>query len=371
MKISYPSPVRWFLPFIVIAAIAVPAAGQTTANSPEAALRSALKTYKSGDAKQGVAALLAVSPAKLEGAVRDFARAEIRSRQFADVEVTAIALTESAAASFERPGTQWRGLKALGEEIGALLIAAGDASSATHSWCLAADALSEALRDFVSLTPLLTAARAVFKGDAEILFASGSMYETRAYAQAGDVGRKGTDLSLLPPQTKSSSSGFAPGVGPWVEDLDRPANLKLARDYYNQVLMIAPQHAEARVRLARVLHQLGDLSGAMAALDTLPPMGLSQELTYLSRLFRAGIEEDLGHGDQAKAAYLSALEWRAQAPFVGLATLLRSGGDTAGSLAVTERFFRDAPDDDPWWSYLRGQGAHINERIAQARAAVR
>ena len=371
MKISYPSSVRWLLPLVIVAAFAVPAAGQTPTTSPDAALRSALKTYKSGDAKQGVAALLAIPSAKLEGAVRDLARTEIRSRQFADVEVVAIAVTESAAASLERPGTQWRVLKALGEEIGALLIAAGDASSAIRSWCLAADALSEALRDFISLTPLLTDARAVFKGDAEILFVSGSMYETRAYAQAGDIGPKGRDIIVPTAAGRGNAAGFMPDAGWWLDDKDRSANLKTARDYYTQVLTSSASHAEARVRLARVLHQLGDLPGALATLGVLPPKGLSQELTYLSRLFRAGIEEDLGHGDLAKAAYLSALEWRAQAPFVGLAALLRSSGDAAGSLAVTQRFFQDAPDDDPWWSYLRGQGAHLNERIAQARAAVR
>lgn len=361
---------RWLVPLAVVFTIAAPAAGQMTPSSPDVALRAALKAYKAGDTKQAVAGIVAIPTGKLKDAVHELIRTELRARQFDVLEVAAIALTESAAASIEQPGTTWRELKELGDEVGLQLIASGDSSAALRAWCLATEALGEGLRDFVTLTPLMADARNIFRNDPEVLLASGSLFETRAYALAGDVGPKGRDVSIVPPQIKPTA-GFNTGMGWWVDDLDRPANLKRARDYYNQVLNIAPKCAEARVRLARVLHQLGDLPGALAALDALPSTGLSQELMYLSRLFRAGIEEDLGHRDQAKAAYLAALEWRAQAPFVGLAALLRSGGDPPASLTVTQRLFHDAPDEDPWWSYLRGQGAHLNERLVAARAAVR
>jgi tetratricopeptide (TPR) repeat protein len=352
--------------------MATPAGGQTPAATPSEALSAALKDYKNGNTKQSLATLLAIPPDKLTIAVRELTRVEMRPGQRLDLlEVAALALTESAAASLEQSGEQWRVLRRLGDGIGTQLIAVGDTSKTLRAWCLAADALGESLHDFATLQPLLADLRDIYKNDAEILLASGSLYETRANDMANSLLPLGRDVSMQSSAPRKGSAGFGPGVGRWLDETDRTGNLKRARDFYNEALAVRPSLAEARLRLARVLHLLGDLPGALAALDALPAEGLSQEFMYLSRLFRAGVEEDLGHADKAKAAYLAAMEWRTQAPFVGLAALLRSNGDAAAALSVTERLFHDAPDFDPWWSYLKGQGWHLTARLDEARATIR
>lgn len=361
---------RWLLPLIVVATIARPAGAQTSSTSPDDAMRAALKTYKNGDAAQGVAALRAIPIAKLDGAIHEFEKSELRRGQFAELEVAATALID-AALSVPFPDPQFTPLWHLGAGVGLTLIKAGDTSRAIRDWSLLADAVGEDVHDFMTLDQLLAELRAVFRGDAEILFVSGSMREALAQAQLGQYAPRGRDVTLVPnAPVRGNSAGFMPGIGMWMPNGDRPANLKAARDFYTQALAIAPTHAEARLRLARVLHQLGDLPGALAALDALPK-DLPQELVYLSRLFRADIEAGLGHTDKSRAAYLAAMEWRAHAPFVGLAALLRADGDAAGALAVTQRVLDDAPEFDPWWSYLRGQGWHISQRLTAARAAVR
>ena len=333
-------------------------------------LRSALEDYKDKHIDRGLATLLAIPPDKLDVAVRELARAEFRARRFDLVEVAAIALTESAATNIGGADGLWQRRRLLGLEVGLNLFASGDTSPVLRAWGLAADALGESLRDFVSLQPLLADLRGVFKHDAEILLASGSLYETMA-RETNAVGWRGPDLAPLRIQGRSNPAGFGPMLGQPLNAPDRTGCLKRARDFYREALAAAPSMPEARLRLARVLHQLGDLSGATAALDALPLVGLPDEMAYLAHLFRADVEEDLGHSDKARAAYLAAMEWRAQAPFVGLAALLRSSGDARGSLAVTERLFHDAPDVDPWWSYLKGQGWHLVERLDAASAAIR
>lgn len=364
-----------FLTFLVVVAIAAPAFAQVPSSAPDAALRAALRDYKSGDVKQGVSGLLAMPSDKLTGAVDELMRANVRGRNagdrdFGDLEIAATALVDAAmSASPQSP--QFRSLWRLGARVGLTLVKAGDSSKAIRAWCLLADAVGEDAHDFTTLDQLLTEARAIFRGDAEILFVSGSMRESLAQAQIGEYGPKGRNVTIVPTGTSQRNpAGFLAGIGWWTPNGDRSANLKASRDHYREALAIAPSHAEARLRLARVLHQLDDLPGALSALEALPK-DLPQEFAYLSRLFRAGIEDSLGHSDKARAAYLSAMEWRAHAPFVGLASVLRASGDADGALAVTTRLLSDAPDFDPWWSYLRGQGWHLTERLNAARAAIR
>lgn len=345
-------------------------AGQVPA-SDAAALQTALQLYRDQDVRQGTASLIAIPLAKLERSVRDLARVELQARRFEKLEVAALALTESAVASMNGPAADWRVRKGLASDLGRQLLASGDSSRALRAWGLADEALDEGLRDFESAQKLLANLRRVFPDDGEVLFASGSAYETQAYSLVNSELPYGRDLSEIPTSTKRNSAGFNPSVGQHLEELDRSDCLRRARDYYRAALGASPGLVESRVRLARVLHQLGDLAGAVATLDALGVQSASPELMYLSRLFRAAIEEDLGHLDKAKNAYLEAMEWRAHAPFVGLAALLRSSGDGPAATAVVDRLLSDAPEFDPWWSYLKGQGSHITDRLDAARKSLR
>lgn len=362
---------KWLWCAPIFLALTASPAGPQQANGSNAdvTLRSVLREYAAKNHQRAIASLLTIPSARLTEEIKELERSDERLQRFTDREAAAIMLVD-AAASVQWQSAQSLPLWRLGIRVGGDLIAAGDVSPALRTWWLLADAVGEDIRDLGALEPLLTNLRKALRDDAEVLFVSGSLYETIAAAKTLAL-PAGPDVSTAPTSSRRTSAGFSPAFGQRGNDRDRPGHLKLARDFYRAALTVSPSHVEARLRLARVLHQLGDLSGALAALDAVRADALPQELLYLSRLFRADIEEDLGHADQSRAAYLSAMEWRAQAPTVGLAALLRSEGDAAAALALTQRLLADSPDFDPWWSYQRGQGWHLTERLAAARAAVR
>lgn len=359
-------PVRLGAALFAVLLAASPALAQRPMDSPQAAVQAALADYRR-DPKSGVAGLLAIPVSTLTEVVDELSRNGLRAGDYGDLERAAIALAD-AAASVPVKDERFTQLWQLSNRLGLVLVKAGDTSPALRAWCLLVDAIGEDIHEYATLEPLLSDLRGTFKKDPEMLLVSGSLFETLS----SEAGLVSFSIDLGAAAAKSLKTvGFSTAPPQLTVTADRKTFLTQARNFYRDALAVAPSHAEARLRLARVLHLLGDTTEALAALDALPVRTMPQEFVYLSRLFRAGIEQDLGHHDRARSAYLSAMEWHAQAPFVGLAALLRSEGDAAGAAAVTRRLLSDPPDFDPWWSYLRGQGWHLSERLNAARAAVR
>jgi tetratricopeptide (TPR) repeat protein len=127
--------------------------------------------------------------------------------------------------------------------------------------------------------------------------------------------------------------------------------------------------AEARIRRAWILFQLGRASEALAAIEDVEP-GADRDLAYWAALFRARMADALGHDLDAERSYRAALEIApgAQTAGVGLAFVLFRLNRFAEAEEMAAAV-RNVPNStsDPWWSYLGADGRFIERWIAQMR----
>jgi tetratricopeptide (TPR) repeat protein len=125
---------------------------------------------------------------------------------------------------------------------------------------------------------------------------------------------------------------------------------------------------EAGLRQGHALLQLGTLEQALEVLGHVESATKDADFIYLARLFRGRALDRLARTDDARRAYLSALEVRpggATATLSLAALLFRRGlRDDAG--VIMENFLgRSDAQDDPWWSYWPGD-FRLAERLAGA-----
>lgn len=145
--------------------------------------------------------------------------------------------------------------------------------------------------------------------------------------------------------------------------------LREAERFLRRATELKPELAEAQIRLGRVLAIMGrdgeaaeHLKSGLAATD-------EHLLLYYGSLFLAAVEENLEHGDVARALYLqaAALFPRAQSPLLGLSELARRSGRRDEALGEMEKVYRlesnPRLDSDPWWIYNRAQGRHAEMLI--------
>ena len=126
---------------------------------------------------------------------------------------------------------------------------------------------------------------------------------------------------------------------------------------YEEAMKFPDTEAEARVRGARFLYNLGFHARALTLLTAGSTAKADQEVRYFSELVRGQILRALGRHDEAIAAFRAALAaWpNAQSARVALMTLLLNRGDREGAaaLAVSTQTSTDE-DFDPWWTYWLG-----------------
>jgi tetratricopeptide (TPR) repeat protein len=200
----------------------------------------------------------------------------------------------------------------------------------------------------------LDRARALFPGDADILFLSGCQRETYA---------------APPIQTAVRSAVLPSGVTLDVES--ERIEWREAEGLFHRALEIKPDFAEARLRHGRVLGALGRHGEAVAELRRALGDLADPQLLYYAELFLGAEEEALGNRDAARVAYEQAAEHfpHAQSPPLALSQLARRYGDRGGALRAIERLFalpadeRD-PTDDPWWWYFVAQARDADDLIA-------
>ena len=188
-------------------------------------------------------------------------------------------------------------------------------------------------------TKHLDRARALFPNDPDILFLSGRQHE--AYARP--LIQSAVDAVDLPP-------GFAIDV-----DSAR-LELRRAESFFRDARSQAPAHAEARLRLGRVLGLLDRHAEAASELRAVSESLVEAGQRYYRDLFLGAEEEALGRFDEARAAYGRAKQGypRAQSPYLALSQLARRTGDRTGALRATQELFdlsKDPARNDPWWSY--------------------
>jgi len=152
-------------------------------------------------------------------------------------------------------------------------------------------------------------------------------------------------------------------------------HLAAARDLYEAALAWPTTATEARLRLAYLLHRIGEDRDALARLDeagTAPTQDGS--LRYLHQLFRGYALDALGRSDEAIAAYRAALVLlpSAQSARVSLMNALFKRGDRAEAEALAERVQTEASSAfDPWWTYWQGQHRVYPQAMARLRELAR
>jgi tetratricopeptide (TPR) repeat protein len=137
----------------------------------------------------------------------------------------------------------------------------------------------------------------------------------------------------------------------------RSNELQLAERFFRQALTLAPDNADARVRLGHTLDELGRHEEAAAELRTAIEADRDRERLYLAQLFLGRAEQALGRRDEARRRYEQAagLYPSAQSPRLALGQLARESGDRTGALHamqnVMARRSADIDVTDPWWFY--------------------
>ena len=146
--------------------------------------------------------------------------------------------------------------------------------------------------------------------------------------------------------------------------------LETVRLQYEALIGMPDVAAEARVRLAWLMHRMGRHDDALARLDEVDVEPLDGSLRYLRHLFSGHVMNALGRPDDATVAYRAAraIAPDAQSAQVALMNGLLARGDRAGAETVAEVIQRQRSTDfDPWWMYWQGQYRLYGQAMARIR----
>lgn len=222
-----------------------------------------------------------------------------------------------------------------------------------RAWYVAVAAFLQGWRQHSVSLVHLDHARRLLRSDADIWFYSGVMHETFASAALQEAAATSTRKTTI--QTRRS-------------ELDQAArDLRL-------VVTAAPEHVEARLRLGRVLHLLGNQEASAAHLRAALAGADDVLLTYYGELFLGATQQALGRRAAARECFerAAALRPDAQSPLVGLSHLARLGGNRKAAVGFIERIASLSPDpaerEDPWWDYDLAPSRHVDQLLERLRA---
>ena len=223
-------------------------------------------------------------------------------------------------------------------------------------WYRGAAAHFVGTRAFGDLELHLLEAERVLPRDAGIMFHRGVLHEMFASPTAQGM----LESAALPTGTR-----FV--IGSPEQELRR-AEASLRR-----ALGLEPGFLEARLRLGRVLEQLGQHGQAAAELGRVAGNTGDKLLLYYARLFLGSAEEALGHADEARKCYegATALYPGALSARLALAQVVRQSGDQSSAVRIVQEALKN-PDaggisaSDPWLQYHYAPGRHAGALFEQA-----
>jgi len=153
---------------------------------------------------------------------------------------------------------------------------------------------------------------------------------------------------------------------------DRQGLFERAGAMFTDGLAADPELNLARVRLGRVLWQLGEFDRARGPLEQAVEVRSGDPaVLYLAHLFLGRVHEDSGRLELALRHYrLSlALEPQAQTAAIALSHALRQTGEAGESREVLRRALAAAGrrGRDPYWDYLASNAAGVHDELAALR----
>ena len=158
---------------------------------------------------------------------------------------------------------------------------------------------------------------------------------------------------------------------------DQRTELRHAEGLLRRALVLNPALLEARLRLARVLIEQGKHDEGVSLSDQVAAKATDQTMRYYALLFAGEALSSLERTADAAKSFQRAIDLfpDAQAARLGLASALRTVGDTALALDVLLPTITKEPStregDDPWWEYYEGDAAQMDALLEELRAAFR
>jgi tetratricopeptide (TPR) repeat protein len=205
-----------------------------------------------------------------------------------------------------------------------------------------------------------------FPSDPDVLVAAGALDETLASRHVSFSTRVRAGVVTGPTSVT---------VGRRLEERRR-VGFQQAESLYRSALALAPDHAEAKLRLGRVLALTGRGELALRELDDVRAApGADARARYLAALFAGGVHETTRNWPLAIEAYRRAIA-AADLPTAGIAlshALHESGDPQAARAALDHALERDRREQrsDPWWDYPLGTWRLRGRMLAQLRGAIR
>jgi tetratricopeptide (TPR) repeat protein len=179
--------------------------------------------------------------------------------------------------------------------------------------------------------------RQVFPRSADLLFDSGAFHH--------ELSSPAIQASL----EQLRANGVRVDVGARVAELER------AERFFRDALVVAPNHAGARLRLGHALGALGRHKEAAIELRQVIDAKPDGESAYLAALALGYQEEALGRRDEARRRYeqAAALYPDAQSPRMALSGLARRAGDRANAQLALQSLAALSDPVDPWWEFYQ------------------
>ena len=150
-------------------------------------------------------------------------------------------------------------------------------------------------------------------------------------------------------------------------------SLVLARDAYRRSLKANENEVESRLRLARVLLQLGDLDEADRELAQIRGAKYGNIFQYLALLFEGDLRErqqDTAAAARAYDAAIPLVKFPHAARIARAQLAYRTGERRAAIDTILPAVSGKMEQNDPFWVYLRGQTWRYEAYLAAARKAV-
>jgi hypothetical protein len=148
------------------------------------------------------------------------------------------------------------------------------------------------------------------------------------------------------------------------------SSLQGVRQQYEALVTNPDVGAEARIRLAWVLHRMGRSGDGLAQIEEADIDSADASLRYLRHLLSGHLLVALRRPDEAVVAYRTAraIVPTAQSSQVALMNGLLHRGDRTGAEALAEQIqTAKSTELDPWWMYWQGQYRLYGQAMARVR----